>query len=217
MIRRPLLVVFLVTLVFVLVASSYQALLSPLTEAVFAPKSSRKEAAPLCPWREPEADLRRFFPGATQYRAETSILSGMRVDLARRLGRPVLPEENALRIYRVLSEGVVVGMVLLRRVKGEHGAIEIVTAVDPQGQVRGVRMQRLREPPLVSETLESAAWLRSLQGQTASSRWQLGSGIDDVPPPARKSAQAILDAVRSLMVLLEAANRSGLAAAHAGH
>src|SRR2546421_232676 len=37
------------------------------------------ESAPLCPWREPERDLQRFFPGATGTQEQLRILSHLRL------------------------------------------------------------------------------------------------------------------------------------------
>src|SRR5262245_59109380 len=53
------------------------------------------QAAPLCPWRAPERELRDFFPGADRWLAETRVLSERRVELARQLGRPPAPDELA--------------------------------------------------------------------------------------------------------------------------
>ena len=87
------------------------------------------EPAPLCPWREPERDLRRFFPGATGIHEELRILSHLRVTLRHDLGRPLTAEEMLLRPYRVVNGAESLGTVLVRRVKGEFGAIELVLAV----------------------------------------------------------------------------------------
>src|SRR5207244_10617491 len=67
----------------------------------FQAKTRPLEAAPVTPWREPAADLPRFFPEATGYELETRVLSGRRLELAERLGRPPSADESALRIYRV--------------------------------------------------------------------------------------------------------------------
>src|SRR5437870_13286554 len=113
------------------------------------------ELAPMCPWRQPETDLRAFFPGATRHETEIRILSGERLELARRLGRMPAPEEHSLYLHRVYDAQRRLGTVLTRRVKGEYGAIEIVLAANPDGRVRGVRYQRLREPERIASALQS--------------------------------------------------------------
>src|ERR1043165_4560528 len=54
---------------------------------LFEPSVGPIQSEPLCPWREPEQDLRRFFPEATRYEVETRILSGQRLELMKQLGR----------------------------------------------------------------------------------------------------------------------------------
>ncbi|MBU6400410.1 MAG: hypothetical protein KGS61_08845 [Verrucomicrobia bacterium] len=214
--RRPFLVLWALVSVAML-GVGYQTLRHSQADTLFVPKINRIEAAPLCPWRQPEADLRRFFPETTGYRTDTRILSGMRLALARELGRPVLPEENALHLYRALAGNDWVGTVLVRRVKGEYGAIEIVVAVGRDGKVRGLRFQRLREPPAIAEALQDPAWQGRFQGQTRASCWRLGAAIPEVPAVARQSAASVVEGVHSLLVLLDTADRSGLTVAHGGH
>src|SRR5690348_17066492 len=129
------------------------------------PAVTPPEAAPLCPWRQPEADLKEFFPGATRSEIQTGILSGLRPELARRLGRVPTGDENALRLARVYRDQAVAGSILTRRVKGEHGAIEIVLAVDTNLSVVGVRLQRLREPESIAHALEDTNWLGAFNGK----------------------------------------------------
>src|SRR5205807_2669853 len=129
------------------------------------------EAAPMCPWREPEADMRRFFPGAIRHETETRILSGQRLELMRRLGRPPLPDEHSAYLHRIYTGDQLAGTILTRRVRGQYGAIEIVLAVGTGGRVRGVRLQRLREPEAIAKALQSPRWLAAFQGRTAENDW----------------------------------------------
>ena len=168
------------------------------------------EPAPLCPWREPEADLRKFFADATRHETETRILSGRRVELAGSLGRPPAPDELALHVHRIFREAHPLGTVMTRRVKGEFGSIEIVLATDPGGQVRGVRFQRVREPPSITAALQKPEWLAAFAGKTAASHWRLGDDLPAVEAEAIPSAQAVVEGVRSLLILLSAAENSPL-------
>jgi len=170
------------------------------------PKVSPPEAAPLCPWREPEADLKGFFPGATRYEAQTRILSGRRQELAQHLGRNLTGDENALRFWRVYRGDLFLGTILTRRAKGEYGGIELVLATDTNRCVRGLRLQRLREPELIADALQNTNWLRSFAGKQAGDPCRLGSDIPELPSQARASATAIAQGVRSLLVLLAAAD-----------
>jgi len=181
---------------------------SSSSEPPFDPKIQLPQAAPLCPWREPASDLKQFFPNATRYEPETRILSGQRLELAGRLGRVPTGDENALHIYRCYENLTPLGAVSTRRVKGTYGAIELVLAVGADGQVRGLRVQRLREPEPIADALLNPGWLRTFVGLRSDSSWKIGGDIADVVPEARASAEAIADGARSLMILLATSDES---------
>lgn len=172
--------------------------------------ASLPERAPMCPWREPEADVARFFPGATGHTTEVIILSGARMELRKRLGRTPTPDENVLYVHRVRRQSTALGALLTRRVKGEFGAIELVLAVDPGGVVRGLRYQRLREPAVVSAQLQAPAWIQAFRGKTADSPLRPGADLPQVSPEAATSAAAIAEGVREQLVLLEVATQRGV-------
>ena len=180
-------------------------------------KISEIELAPICPWREPQRDLPNFFPAATDYKRETRILSGMRPQLQQRLGRIPSAEENALLIHRVTNGSRSLGAVLTRRIKGEHGGIEIVTAVDPNGAVRGVAIQSQREPASIAHEIAATNWLGAFTGKNAKSVLRLGQDLPEVAPPARASAQAIADGVRSQLVLLSVSEEAQQPTPNGGH
>ena len=175
-------------------------------EVVFEGRAKPPEAEPLCPWREPEADLKDFFPNATRYQTETRILSGLRMELQQRLGRPLTGNENALHLYRVFEHETKIGTVMTKRVKGEFGAIELVLAVGAGEQVCGMRLQRLREPDSVASVLTSPQWQHSFVGLTAESALKVGHDIANVPVEASASAQVVADGAKSLLILLAAAD-----------
>lgn len=171
----------------------------------------------LVPWREPEADLRRFFPGADTHREEARVLSGQRLTLIRRLGRQPTAEEHLAVLHRVLRSGRRVGVVMVRRVRGSGGSIEVMLAVAPNGTLRGIRLQRHREPEPVAQVLESRRWLAAFPGRTAKSAWRVDRGPLVVPEPAREPAREIVQAVRSALIVLETAEAKGIPAAPGPH
>lgn len=154
----------------------------------------------LCPWREPKTDLRRFFPGITDFRTETLVYSSLRPELMRRLGPGVRLQENSMQVYRVGRETESAGMVLVRRVPGEYGAIEIVVAVAPDGRVIGARVQRQREPVVTARALTSPSRLGAFRGKTAGDAWKVGVDLPAVPETAMTSASAVATAVRTLLI-----------------
>lgn len=175
---------------------------------------------PLCPWREPERDIAHFFPGATNFSIESRGLSHQMANLHRRLGRPLDTDENPLRIHRIADEKGPAGAILVRRLKGEHGGIEIVTAVETNGAVRGVRIQSHREPAEIAQAITNNAWLRSFSGKSDSSSFRIGADLGAVPPEARITAEAIAAAVHAQLIVLRAGELSldaRAATAHTNH
>jgi Na+-translocating ferredoxin:NAD+ oxidoreductase RnfG subunit len=186
-------------------------------ETLFEGHTKPPEPGPLCPWRQPDTDLKTLFPSATRYEVETRILSGKRTELAQRLDRAPTGDENALRFYRVYRENTALGTVLTRRVKGEYGAIELVLATDAEERVSGMRLQRLREPEPIASALENSAWQESFRGKEANSPWHLDQQTAELPVVAQGSARAVAEGVRSLLVLLATANSPGTPSLAAGH
>ncbi|MBL9174981.1 MAG: hypothetical protein JNL10_15690 [Verrucomicrobiales bacterium] len=169
----------------------------------------RTEGAPMCPWRNPSADVALWFPGSTRSDTEVRILSGVRPELAQRLGRQPTAGENALYVHRIWRGTELLGEVATTRVKGESGAVELAVAFEPDGRVHGVRVQRSREPEPIANVLQNS-WLASFQGKTATDLSAGASTIPAVPPEARTTGTAIMEGVRSLCILREMATRPGI-------
>lgn len=155
----------------------------------------------LVPWRDPVGDVGRFFPGGIAGRSETRILSHRRLELTQRLGRPPVGDDLLLRLYPVRRAGALLGYVMVRRVKGEHGALELVLAVTPEGRVRGCRLQRSREPHAVGAALQR--FLPAFDGKRVSDSWRIGGDLPAVPAVARRSAAAVADGARTALILLQ--------------
>ena len=157
------------------------------------------ENSPICPWREPQRDLKTLFPAATQYVTETCILSQFMGAIQKRLSRPMTVDENPLRIYRATDGRRAMGAILVKRVKGEHGAVELVTGIDPQGRVCGVLLQSQREPESVAQTIKN--WLPHFVGRTARSPLSPGDDLPEVASEALATANAIAEGVRSQLTV----------------
>ena len=204
-------------LILVLAAAFFFLKAGSSTETVFEPKITVKEAAPMCPWREPDSDMKRFFPAANRRQTEVRILSGARLELEKRLGRPVAPEEQAFYLNQIYEGRELLGTILTKRVKGEFGAIEIVLAVNPRGEVSGVKLQRMREPRATAEFLENPAWLGRYAGKGADQIVMASeNGVAGAPVGAKISALAIEKGIQSMLILLEAAERHGAGTARVG-
>lgn len=184
-------------------------------EAPYEPKLDLREPDLLCPWREPDADLRAWFPAAERTETLTRILSGQRVELAARLGRDPTPDEHIIRIHQAWRGTERLGSILVRRAKGEHGVIELVLAVSTNDCVAGLRLQRHREPPSIAAALLDPEWLGRFRGVRTTDP-PLTAATAALPEPARRSGQAIVEGVHALLVLYAqpGVTRAGAAAGH---
>ncbi len=171
-------------------------------EALFEPAHSPPQLPPMCPWRDPGADLPKLFPEGSRFEVQTRILSGLRPELALRLGRAPGPEENALQVFEIYGGGRRVGEVVTRRVKGTFGAIEIVVAADNSRKIKGILLQRMREPQSVVDTLAALDWARWLGGKSPETAWDCDALMASLPAEARASARAIVEGAHSSLVLL---------------
>ena len=162
------------------------------------------ESSPVCPWREPGRDLAALFPGASHYQLETRILSGQMVDIQKRIHRPMSVDENPLRIYRVYKATEALGSILVKRVKGEHGSVELVMGLDTEGSVRGVVMQSQREPAAIALT----NWLGHFVGKTAEAALEPGTDLPMIRAEGQATAEAVAEGVRSALVVLSFAETS---------
>jgi hypothetical protein len=125
----------------------------------------------------------------------------MTAEIQKRLHRQMKTDENPLRIYRAEHEGKVSGAVLVTRVKAEHGGIEMVTGIDPNGVVKGVIIQSQREPAEVARAITNSNFLSSLVGKNAMSSLRIGDDLPNVASAAQASAQAIADGVRDELIV----------------
>lgn len=163
----------------------------------FEPKIHWREPAPVCPWRDPPGDTKKWFPNGTGYKEETCVLSHLRPELERAFQKPPEPSDLSPTVFRILSEGgVTVGTVMTRRVKGEYGAIEIAVPFDLQGTIIGIKVQRHREPEKIGkELLDLKTQHQLILSNTSPTSW----GED-----LKVSAEAIQTGLKHLHVLYSA-------------
>jgi hypothetical protein len=208
-----------VALIPVAIAAQYVSARRYAADVVSLPERTSAKPAQMCPWRNPERDRHILFPQATRHEARTAVLTHLFVQLKEQLGHWPTADDNPLYVYRVFAHQKLLGSIAARRVKGQYGAIEIVIGVDLQGLVRGVLIQRLREPQKVEAALLSRRWLNAFRGKSVRSDWKLKAHLASVPAEARPSAQAVVDGARSLLILMNAAdhNSTSLQDKHSAH
>ena len=177
-------------------------------DVVSLPELSSAKPAQMCPWRNPDRDRRILFPQGTRHEARTAVLTHLFVQLKEQLGHWPSADDNPLYVYEVFDGAKPIGSIATRRVKGQHGALEIVVGTDTQGAVRGVLIQRLREPQEIESVLLKSGWLNTFRGATAHGDWNSKRHLAKVPPVARPSAKAVVEGVRSLLILINAASQT---------
>ena len=108
-----------------------------------------------CTLKDPDRDVRRLFPKATDYRSSFISLAdrggAARLSwLAERLGDELDPVYEAVDLpyayYEVLEGSRVVGYVFGVNQKGRYGGMQIILATDVEGRIRSLYFQRLATP-----------------------------------------------------------------------
>jgi len=180
---------------------------TPVT--TFETTPDTRETAGLVSWRNPPADMASFFPGSTRYVQKVLVLSDLRSQMVKRLGPKTVIDANSLYCFQIYRNDARLGSVLAQRASGEYGAIEYVAAYNTQGQIVGVRLQRIREPQSTVQAIDNPKWLSSLNGKGAASPFRLGDDVPAVTPPATQTADAVLESLRRLTVELNVARDHG--------
>ncbi len=157
----------------------------------------------MVPWRNPAADTRLFFPGATDADIARSprliSLAPHRRTVLARLGPATKDIPNAIYAYPVARHGWVVPL----RVPGQGGAIELVVAITPELTIRGIRVQRHRETQdVVSEVLSVRNWEKFVGAGPDGLRSEIAAGST---PQARKVSVVVATAIHALLVELHVA------------
>jgi hypothetical protein len=160
------------------------------TKTAFASKG-----AAMIPWRDPAKDIQKVFPGAPIPDAGNPTviaLSGHRLALIKKLGKL---DSNALFVHVIKDKGVA----LLRRAKGQSGAIEVVVFVSQSKMIAGIAIQRHREPNNIATRLGAPSFVNAFKGLTAESTF---------PTFPDKSLQAVSDVIRALLVEYDAGSHA---------
>ena len=117
-----------------------------------------------CTLNDPDRDIRRLFPKATDYRTTFIALSDRGGDadrswLATRLGAKLDPVYEAVDLpyayYEVLKGEAVIGYVFGVNQKGRYGGMQVILATDTVGVIEGLYFQKLSTPARKAFVAES--------------------------------------------------------------
>lgn len=111
------------------------------------------------------------------------------------------------RIWRGVSNGGLVGWMLVDEVVGKHEFITYATAISPDGHVLGVEIMSYRESH--GGEVRNPKWRAQFRGKTVSDRFKLNQDIPNISG-ATLSCRNITDGVKRLLAI------HAVALAHAG-
>ena len=159
----------------------------------------------LCVWKNPERDMHAFFPTAIKYQPRIArYTTAQKQSIERRLGTALDADETEIVLYQIVRKGLVpVGTVLCNQVRGKYGAIHTVVALDLDGRIVGVLVQKHREPA----DLNAAAFLKQFRGKSAGQPVAVGKDIHPITG-ATVSCAAVAASVKKSLVIFTVLRQS---------
>ncbi|MBN2333769.1 MAG: hypothetical protein JXO49_11985 [Deltaproteobacteria bacterium] len=112
-------------------------------------------AAVGCTLNNPDRDIIRIFPAATNYRTEFISIQDrggaiLAAKIEKKLGDRLDPHYESLDVpyayYTVLQGGKTIGYVHGVNQKGTYGGLQLILATDPQGVIRNFYYQKISSP-----------------------------------------------------------------------
>ena len=147
-------------------------LAAALLLAVSALAPGTAQAIQGCTLRDPDRDVRRLFPEATDFKTHFISLAerggGLHDTLGGRLGDRLDPVYEAPDLpyayYEVLKGATVIGYVFGVNQKGKYGGMQLILAADPQGAIRAFYYQKLSTPD--RQAFQAPAFTDQFKGLT---------------------------------------------------
>lgn len=127
--------------------------------------------------------IKNLFPGLQTYTTETGVSEG-----------------RDFRIYRIFSEGRIIGWAVVLDEMGKIKPITFLVGIDAQGKVAGVNVLEYRD--MFGSEIKRRSFLRQFQGKSLKDRIHIGADIDAVTS-ATISSQAAAAAVKKALNLIE--------------
>lgn len=138
-----------------------------------------------------------LFPGASQFTGQPLRLdASQRERISNAAGVRQRWEEQ--RVWRVETDGRLVGWFVVDEVIGKHEFITYATGLTPQGKVLGIEILSYRETH--GGQIRSPDWRRNFAGKTLKDRFKLDEDVPNITG-ATLSCRNVLDGVRRLLVI----------------
>jgi hypothetical protein len=158
-----------------------------------APRRAAADGA--CDWRRPDSDMRQLFPEADDYHPIYKRPFELRDQIESRLGYKLWGWENLIRYYLIMKGDRRVGTIYVHLTPDNT---EVVVAINPDGSVRGVLLQRY----LGSHRAEfsSAKFLDQFRGKTLADPFVVGKDVKPACPQLEGMTGGLTLTVRKLLV-----------------
>lgn len=146
--------------------------------------------ADVCVWRDPERTMTRLFPDAQDYiTVDRKMNDSLVARIEEVLGEPLEDtEKKEFSFYEIKAGQHSLGWVLALAGTGVYGVIETVIGLNPDGSIRGVYLQRIREPQ--RKDLSADEFLNQFKGKTLQDSFDVQL-VPDAEKPAREIARLV--------------------------
>lgn len=163
------------------------------------------QAVVVCVLKDPDRDIRRFFPDATNFKTKIVLVGkaggdALVKEIENRLGDQLDPLYEGKDVehttYIVLKGKTVVGYVSGVNQKGEFGNMQIFTATDPNGKILRMIYQRIVSPH--AKLLTSPAVTDQFRGLTLKDFYENSDAVKKLKSPDPKMAKDFAATVRGV-------------------
>ncbi len=146
--------------------------------------------ADVCVWRDPERTMTKLFPDAQDYlTVDRKMTPAIVAEIEAVLGEPLEDtEKKEFSFYEIKAGKRSLGWVMALAGTGVYGVIETVVGLNPDGTVRGVYLQRIREPQ--RKDLSADVFLSQFKGKTLKDSFDVKL-VPDAEKPAREIARLV--------------------------
>ena len=170
-------------------------------------------AITICTLKDPDRDVRRFFPKSSNYKTKTILIETAGGDvliqqIEVRLGDKLDPVYEGKDIehttYMVLQDRKPIGYVSGINQKGEFGNLQIFMATDMMGKILKLKYQRIVSRH--AKLLRNKAFTENFEGLTLADFYRNTSAFQKLLPPSPESTKdfkATLRGVKKNLIYLD--------------
>ena len=166
---------------------------------------SNNHAVTVCTLKDPDRDIRGFFPEATNYKTNSVLVANAGGDallkeIEARLGDKLDPIYEGKDVehttYTVLKGTETIGYVSGVNQKSEFGNLQVFTATDTEGKIREVKYQRIVSPH--AKVLNAKEFTETFKGLALSDFYLKTPAVEKLKAPAPKTEKDFLATVRGI-------------------